>query len=462
MSTALSDPEPAQGATFGTAKESPGDARRKMGHTLWISIVEGSFTTVFFSWTTGSVLTGYMLHLGAGPSALAAVASVPMLAQVVNPLMAWAAVRFGRRKRFIGCTTSLGRGIWLLAALLPLLSIPVAWLPWAMVALVAVSSILQTGAGPAWVSLMADVIPEEIRGRYFGLRNGLVGIMGTAATLAGGWYLDRTAAPAGFQMIFIVAVLFAVVGIYLYGLQYEPRMAGRPVPLLRSMTRPLRDRNFVRFVAFSCYWNFGVMIAAPFVIPYFLQDLRMSYSGVAIWGAIASVVALFTSPLWGRVADHAGNKAVLTVTMVIGGVVIPFCWIAATPDALLYVWLSGAMAAVSWGGIGTAMFNMGIASAKPAERIEYVAVAGLFTGLAGFLGGWVSGRLLGLLLPHEFMIAGFRWTGYHSLFLISGILRTSSPLLLRSVHERKAWRTRDLLRAFWLRSLEAIPWRQSP
>jgi MFS family permease len=358
----MSGAQPAAEAApaFGTLRESPGDSMRRIRDTLWISVVEGSFTTVFFSWTTGSVLTGYMLHLGAGPAALAAVASVPMLAQVVNPLMAWAAVRFGRRKRFIGVTCALGRGVWLLAALLPLLALPAAWLPWAMVALVAFSSVLQTGAGPAWVSLMADVIPESIRGRYFGLRNGLVGITGTAAALAAGWYLDRTGAPGNFQMLFILSVLFAAVGIFLYGLQYEPRLAGRPVPLAGTLARPLRDRNFVRFMAFSCYWNFGVMIAAPFVIPYFFQNLRMSYSGVAIWGAIASVLTLFTGPFWGRVADRTGNKAVLALTMFSGGIVIPFCWIAASPEAMHYVWISGAMAAVSWGGIGTAMFNLGI------------------------------------------------------------------------------------------------------
>jgi MFS family permease len=91
--------------------------------------------------------------------------------------------------------------------------------------------------------------------------------------------------------------------------------------------------------------------------------------------------------------------------------------------------------------------------------MEYMAVSGLLSGLAGSLGGYASGRLLELLLPHEFRIGGFHWTGYHSLFLISGILRTTAPLLLRPVHERKAWRTRDLLRAVWLRSVQALPWR---
>ena len=40
---------------------------RKVRRSLWISTLEGALTTVFLVWTTGSVLTGYMLHLGAGP-----------------------------------------------------------------------------------------------------------------------------------------------------------------------------------------------------------------------------------------------------------------------------------------------------------------------------------------------------------------------------------------------------------
>jgi hypothetical protein len=42
---------------------------------------------------------------------------------------------------------------------------------------------------------------------------------------------------------------------------------------------------------------------------------------------------------------------------------------------------------------------------------------------------------------------GTTWTAYHWLFVISGGLRMLAWILLRSVPEADAWRTRDLLRS---------------
>ena len=58
-----------------------------------LSVLEGSLAQVFLNWTTGSVLTGYMLHLGASANQLALVASVRGYAPPV-------AVEFARKLLF--------------------------------------------------------------------------------------------------------------------------------------------------------------------------------------------------------------------------------------------------------------------------------------------------------------------------------------------------------------------------
>jgi MFS family permease len=438
----------------------PGDAARRVRDTLWISAVEGSFTTVFFNWTSGAVLTGYMLHLGAGPHALAAVASVPLLAQMLNPFLAWWASQVRHRIAFIMTVTSLGRGVWLVAALLPLLGLPAHLLPLALVAVVALSSLLQTGAGPPWVALMADVVPAEVRGRYFGLRNGAVGVVGMLATVGAGLYLDRAPAPAGFQMVLVAAVMFAAVGVHLYGLHYDPHPPPVRLSLWDALRTPWRDANFRRFVAFSMYWNAAVMLAAPFVIPYFFTHLRMTFTQVALWSAIASLCALFTAPLWGRVADQTGHKAVLTITTFLVGAVLPLCWMLARPGHLFFIWVSGVMDALAWGGVNTAMFNLTLASAPARHRMSYLAMLGLATGAAGCAAGLLSGPLLEQALRVEGDVFGYRWTGYHWIFLLAGLLRTQAWRLLRNVHESRAWPAQEVLRELWSRAVNRLPWRQ--
>ena len=92
--------------------------------TLKLSVLEGSLVQLFLNWTTGSVLIGYILHLGASKTAIGLVMSVPLLAQLASPFAAYLGGVAGRLKGVTALCAFLGRALWLFAALLPLLGIP--------------------------------------------------------------------------------------------------------------------------------------------------------------------------------------------------------------------------------------------------------------------------------------------------------------------------------------------------
>jgi hypothetical protein len=50
-------------------------------------------------------------------------------------------------------------------------------------AIFAGNALTQAG-GAAWLSWMSDLIPIERRGRYFGIRNAVIGVIGMAAGFA--------------------------------------------------------------------------------------------------------------------------------------------------------------------------------------------------------------------------------------------------------------------------------------
>lgn len=433
--------------------------RQRVSRTLWLSIIEGGFTQIFLVWTSGSVLTGLMLYLGATTAQLAAVASIPLLFQVLNPVAAWLVSNLGSRKNYMIFAGFFGRMVWLVPVVLPFLPLDPARFPGVVLGVVLFSSLFQNTIGPVWASMMADVVPDETRGRYFGLRGGLMGIIGMTAGLGSGWFLDRAPEPAGFQIVLFVAVLCALVGIRLYSFHYEPRVAKAGPSLWQTVKAPLVDRTFRPFLWFSAYWTVSVMLASPFVIPYFIRHLGMSFTQLAVWSAIASVATLFLSSLWGRLADRVGHKHVLKVTTFLAGSAHPACWMLATPGHLGFIWFSGIVEALSWGGINTAMFNLSVVTAPREKRMVYLAVAGAVTGIVGFCAGLLSGVLLEFLLKHEAWIGGFHWTGYHSLFTISAILRMQAWMLLGPVKEARAIPTRDILKWLWLRTTNLRPWR---
>src|SRR5690625_5181859 len=187
-----------------------------------LSVVEGSLAQVFLNWTTGSVLTGYMLHLGATPTQLALIASVPLLAQAASPLAAWLVSNVGHRRLFAMLGAGLGRGLWILAVLLPQLGISEPLQPVFLVLCVLVSSVFLSCNATLWSSWIADIVPPERRGSYFRLRTGVIGVVGMLGNLLAGALLDRLAAQLGFQLVLAVAVVSGLLGMLLYLFHHDP------------------------------------------------------------------------------------------------------------------------------------------------------------------------------------------------------------------------------------------------
>ena len=411
--------------------------------TMRLSIIEGGFAMFFINWTSGSVLTGYALQLGATPTALGLIASVPLLGQAVSPLAAWLVGRRGRRKGVAVATAVAGRGLWLLAALLPLLPVPAEARSALLVLLVALSSVFIAANGSLWTAWMGDVVPWKERGRYFGLRTGVLGMVGTAASLIAAAWLDRAQAPLSFQVVLITAVASGLLAAVILTRHDEPPLSSARLHMRSTFTLPLSNRAFRRLLLFAVYWTFAVLVASPFVLPYFLKQLHMTYVQVAVWSAISAVTALVLAPAWGRLADRVGNRPVLAVSTFLAGTLLPLCWMLAAPGRLWPIWVSGVIDALVWSAINTGIFNLSLATTPRENRAAYIAVFSALTGVAGFVGGLASGPLLELYRAIHPATTG--WTAYHSLFATSAVLRMLAWTLLRRVPEEGAWRTRDLL-----------------
>lgn len=441
-----------------TTNANIGNAIRR---TMRLSVLEGAVVQVFLNWTSGSVLIGYMLALGASADQLALVSSVPLLAQVASPLAAVLGEALGRRRVLTVVIATLGRALWLLAALLPSLPMPAELRPVLLLLLVLVASLFLAANSTLWTAWMGDVVPTEGRGRFFGTRAGIVGLVGMLANLAAGWFLDRVAAPLNFQVVVGASLVFAVLGVVLYLFHYDPPTPRHPTPLREVLLVPLRSRNFRHFLVFAMYWQFVVMLASPFTIPYFLEELHMTFTQVAMWSVIAAVTAMLTTVLWGRAADRAGNKAVLAVGTFLAGTLLPASWIAAgLTGNLTWIWFAAAFDALAWGAIGPAIFNLALVSAPREGRVAFIAMYSLASGVLGFLGGVLAAPLLTMFSHLGFSVFGIEWTGYHWLFVLTGVGRSQAWRLVRRVEEAESWRTRDLLRHVrpgW--RLMGFPWR---
>ncbi|ADH62145.1 major facilitator superfamily MFS_1 [Allomeiothermus silvanus DSM 9946] len=352
-----------------------------------ISIWEGFLAVLFINWSTGVVMTGYALWLGATPAALAVLGALPTVAQFAAPL---ALLFSGSRKRLTILLASGGRALFGLVLLLPLL--PEDWRIPGLLLVAALSQFVIAPVNVLWTSWMADLVPERERGSYFGFRNAILGLVGTLGNLLAGAVIDQMGKPWGFLLVLGVGVVAGVSATLFLRLQLEPPA---PIPKITpaEFRSPLKDGGFRGFLVFVAAFMGAVAVGSSFVFPLFLQYARMTFAEVGLWTVIAASAGLLVGPWWGRVADYIGHMRVLIYTSGIAAVVLPTLWLLGGPGRVGPIWLAAVCDPIAWGGLGTALTNIALQSAPAQRRNLYLAWYWVAFAVGGVLGATVGGTL---------------------------------------------------------------------
>jgi MFS family permease len=420
----------------------PGRSRR-------ISVVEGAFATVHATITAGSLVTAYALWAGANDFHLGLLAALTAISGVGSILGAHWVGHLGKRKPLAILASVGGRALWGVLCFLPFLPLPPAARIAIFLTVVFLGNGLLNGGATAWLSWMTDLVPAERRGRFFGRRNALLGVVGMGAAWSAGRIYDGMVAAgrarAGLALVFGAAVACSVIAGVILTRQWEPPLAGeQPRPLIETIRRPLANRDFRRLLGFLVAWAAVTGIAGPFYGAHMIRNLRMPFSVIAIYSILAGVVSLLTQPLWGRIIDRAGNRPVLICNLA-GLCLLPAIWLLATPDRWLPIWIDAVITGVFWPGMALAAFNLLLATVPTEGRAACLGAHSLGVGLgafvAGLLGGWVAEALAGF----HARVCGIALVNFHLLFLLSAAARVALLPFAFGLREERAQSVTALL-----------------
>lgn len=287
---------------------------------------------------------------------------------------------------------------------------------WLLVLFASLYSVCGAMVSPAWGSIMAEVVPENLRGRYFSLR----GRFSTAATicafLLAGLVLALMVNGAlwGFAILFGAAVVSRLVSwgflTRLYERDAAPASAAAPA---KGFVRTLPSTNLGRYMLFLFAMSFAVNIASPYFTLYELRDLKFSYLTFAVLETVSSAATIFALTRWGRAADRAGNFKMLALASALIPLV-PLLWMFSANRA--YLGAIQAFSGFAWAGFNLCTVNYLYDATEPGSRTRYLAYFnagnGLATGAGALLGGY--------LVPHLPAVLGYQTL---ALFLISGLAR---------------------------------------
>lgn len=173
----------------------PAAPARPLRRSLNAAVTEGAFAEVFAACATGAVITGWALYLGASAAVIGLLGALPLGAQVANLPAAWF-TSARSRKAVTLWAVGISRLTFLPLLALPSLDLEPSTKLHLFLGIVAVSTVFGVIGNSAWVAWMGDLVPDRLRGRFFGRRTIFLSVAGTLTSLGAAVLLDRLA-PLG-------------------------------------------------------------------------------------------------------------------------------------------------------------------------------------------------------------------------------------------------------------------------
>lgn len=292
---------------------------------------------------------------------------------------------------------------------------------WLLILFVIIYSVFGAFCSPAWGSIMADIVPDKLRGTYFSKRGSLSTLTTIIAFMGAGLILKAAGKTdlKGYIVIFGIGIGARIISWLLLTRLYEPPLQNK----LSDKSKPaefanhLISTNLGKYMLFLFSMSFVVNIASPYFTVYQLRDLGMNYRTFAILETVSSIVILLTMTHWGRAADKVGNwKMVRFAALCIP--FVPLLWIFSHyfEYPLVYIAIVQAFSGFAWAGYNLCTVNYLYDATTPENRIKYLAYFNAGNGLCAGLGALLGGYLA----PHLLKTFGYQIL---TLFVISGVLR---------------------------------------
>ena len=295
-------------------------------------------------------------------------------------------------------------------------------------------------SGIPWLEVVGKVIAPRRRGSFFGMRNFWGGLLALLIAAPVGAILSEDlwglTFPYNFAFLFAVTTVCVALGVWSWSSIREPAATVTSPPLnLRQLwqrgVRAVReDRDYRSFMMARILISLA-SVADPFYVVYAKTHLGAPPEAVGLYLGALSIASLLSNFLWSPLADRAGNRqlmvlTVLSVCLVPGSALTISLVAGATPSDWLFT-LFAVVFVLSGLAAGASRIinnNMLLTIAPRAELVNYVGFLNTVLGVVIFVP--VLGGLLSDLV------------GYEALFVLSLLLAASAFLVVRNMSSRTA------------------------
>lgn len=371
-------------------------------------IVQLLFATMFGILTGGIFLPGFAVSLGASDQTIGFIGLIPSVVGIFMVFSGFILERFRNRKQLVIRLNIIAKLFICSIVLVPVV-VPKPLQMAVTIFILMIGYTLQAFNGVAINIWFMSVVPDNIRGRYFAVRQTAALVISALLPIIAGLLMDHIGNQyIGFVILYILAI-FALLGENkAYKEIEEPEVqtaAKKDIKLLDVWTVPIKNKEFLGYTFTLAILYILIFISCTFTSVYMLRYLKLSYTFITAMGIFNAVMQMLFYRFWGRIADQYGHEYVMHagIWFMVGELTI---WAIMPKSAVLFLLpVANLFSAIGNSGFAMGVFNRRFAIIPQTGRSLYEGFFGTLTGLAilisPFIGGWMRNRISTISFVHQ-------------------------------------------------------------
>jgi len=421
------------------------NARRRM-------ISEGIFASIKSS-LGDSFVAPFAIAINSSSSLVALLSSISGLLGPLSQTYSSRLIGKYPRKKIISKTILIESLMWvpfIFIAILFYKNLFVNALPFILLAIFTLYTIIRDMSSPVWFSWIGDLVKEDKRGKWVSKKNLIIDFVAVVSAISASFLLDlftHKGQPIfGFITLFSIALMFRLMSWKVLKKTYEPKIKLKKTDYFSfwDFLKEAPKTNFGRFTIFRATLFFSAYVTASLLAVYLLRILGLSYKTYIIIIFAGTIFSLGIIELWGKFADKYGNYKVICITSLLIPI-IPILWIL-SPNPIYLIIVPALVGGIYSAGFNLATGNFIYDNVSPQKRGTAVSYFHILNGIGIFLGAG-----FGALLIKFITITSIE--PIKLIFIIGAVLRAIPVIIflpkLKEVRKTKKFKgTRDLENLF--------------
>jgi MFS family permease len=368
---------------YGSAMEHTGSPHLdKLNQNIRTNIIHGIFNVATLDMV--NPFTGiFAMRLGASQFQVALLSSAPAAVSLLAMIPGAHLIDRQPRKKRLTFLFMLAHRIFFLGiACVPFFE--PTWQATVFVTIIGVMNFPGAIGTIAWQSFISQIIPPEQRTEAFAFRNRAMNLVGTILAIGAGFVLDHLAFPIGYQVVFTIAFLLAMVELKIFNqiddgavpidspdlADREPEKTVLFQRIHRGLTEILSEVRFIRYTLASVFFYFSWQIAWPLFSWYQVKVLGANNFWVSILSLMNTGGSLIGYGFWMRVLNRHGNlKTLFYSTLPIFIVPTVYAFSHSLYVVVAFNLITGAI----FSGVNLALFNALLEVTPDIDKTSFIA-----------------------------------------------------------------------------------------